>query len=84
MFEGGHLFFLQDPRAFKQIEAFLLGKNDFSTRDRQLRNNIHKIEQSPIEEKSWRLSENPAIHTEKGQGGETPTFRGPVLWMGRA
>ena len=25
LFEGGHLFFLQDPRAFKRIEAFLRG-----------------------------------------------------------
>jgi 3-oxoadipate enol-lactonase len=25
LFEGGHLFFLQDPRAFEQIKVFLLG-----------------------------------------------------------
>jgi 3-oxoadipate enol-lactonase len=25
MFEGGHLFFIQDPRAFERIVAFLKG-----------------------------------------------------------
>ena len=30
LFEGGHLFFLQDPRAFKGIEAFLQAGSDFS------------------------------------------------------
>jgi len=25
-FEGGHLFFLQDPRAFERIRAFLQGE----------------------------------------------------------
>jgi 3-oxoadipate enol-lactonase len=28
LFEGGHLFFIQDPRAIKRIEAFLQGKLD--------------------------------------------------------
>ena len=27
LFEGGHLFFLQDPRAFARIEAFLKGES---------------------------------------------------------
>jgi 3-oxoadipate enol-lactonase len=27
-FEGGHLFFMQDPRAFKRITSFLLGELD--------------------------------------------------------
>ncbi len=31
LFEGGHLFFLQDPRAFKQIKAFLKDEADFSS-----------------------------------------------------
>jgi 3-oxoadipate enol-lactonase len=30
LFEGGHLFFIQDPLAFKRIEAFLLGELDAS------------------------------------------------------
>ena len=25
LFEGGHLFYIQDPRAFERIEAFLKG-----------------------------------------------------------
>ena len=28
LFKGGHLFFLQDPKAFERILAFLLGKFD--------------------------------------------------------
>ena len=28
LFEGGHLFFIQDPRAFQQIAAFLRGELD--------------------------------------------------------
>jgi 3-oxoadipate enol-lactonase len=28
LFKGGHLFFLQDPRAFERISAFLLGRTD--------------------------------------------------------
>ena len=28
LFEGGHLFFLQDPRAFKRMEAFLKGDSN--------------------------------------------------------
>jgi len=28
LFEGGHLFFIQDPRAFERISAFLQGKLD--------------------------------------------------------
>ena len=32
LFEGGHLFFLQDPRAFKQIKAFLKDEADFSSK----------------------------------------------------
>ncbi len=30
LFEGGHLFFLQDPRAFKRIITFLQGVSDLS------------------------------------------------------
>jgi len=28
LFEGGHLFFIQDPRAFERIIAFLQGRLD--------------------------------------------------------
>lgn len=28
LFEGGHLFFMQDPRAFERIIAFLMGESD--------------------------------------------------------